>query len=437
MSPTWVDWTVLPMINVVNDALFTGDLLPAKAYFSDLTKYHVYRDWINATGKAAGLVVDNRAQCARDPNQCLGALVDTSGGSDDGFVQSSINSVANAWVFYGTQELAKLARWLGKDNEAAILEARAAALKAAFNRLCIGGADGAVCDGVCAETSHTSVHSSFYALAFGLVDDTKAPGVWSYIMQRVTSSTLGVPCGAYPVQFLLIALYQLECDHGNAAFGVLTSTKAHSWLAMLDVHNATTTMECWDPEELPNLTFSHIWSASPTFIIPWLLVGIRPLLPGWAKFAIKPQAARLTSLVYTQPTIRGPITANVTQTFATRQRGVPSTVGASRAHGTALSAASLGNVSTGGQTAVLTGFTMVVSIPGNTIGRLHIPIPAHAHAHAALPADFHGAASAEAPLRLPGCVKLNGREVGGHVTEQGAHAWVEVGSGVHTVAMCD
>ena len=31
----------------------------------------------------------------------LGALVDTSGGDDDGFVQSPVNSVANAWVYYG------------------------------------------------------------------------------------------------------------------------------------------------------------------------------------------------------------------------------------------------------------------------------------------------------------------------------------------------
>ena len=61
-------------------------------------------------------------------NACLSALVDTSGGSDDGFVQARVNSVANAWVYYGTQQLARLARWIGRDADAKILEARAAAL---------------------------------------------------------------------------------------------------------------------------------------------------------------------------------------------------------------------------------------------------------------------------------------------------------------------
>ena len=246
----------------------------------------------------------------------------------------------------------------------------------------------------------------------GLVDDARVQGAWEYVKRRTESSALGAPCGAYPVQFLLLALYQREADHGNEAFKVLTSTKSHSWLAMMDVHNATTTMECWDPEELPNLTFSHIWSASPSFIIPWLLVGIRPLVPGWAKFAVKPQAARLASLRYTQPTIRGPITANVNQTFATLPSG-PRTLGSGGGTRTART--------------VLTGFTMVVSVPGNTIGRLHVPVTA--------PAPVTATATAPG-VRLPGCVKLNGREVGGTLTEQGAHAWVEVGSGVHTVGLC-
>ena len=53
------------MINVVNDALFTGDLSLAKTHFDDLLAYHVYKGWFdanaNATGPAKGLLV------ARDP----------------------------------------------------------------------------------------------------------------------------------------------------------------------------------------------------------------------------------------------------------------------------------------------------------------------------------------------------------------------------------
>ena len=133
------------------------------------------------------------------------------------------NAVANAWVYHGLVQVARLGRWLGRASEAAALERKAAVLKTAFNTAFIA-ANGAVCDGLCREVAHTAVHSTFYALAFGLVDAAHAPAAWAYVKTRVDASPLGVPCGAYPVQFLLLALFSLERDHGTAAFDVLTAT---------------------------------------------------------------------------------------------------------------------------------------------------------------------------------------------------------------------
>ena len=50
VSPTWADWTVLPLVNVVNDALYTGDVASARARYDSLMKYHLYLGWLN--GKA-------------------------------------------------------------------------------------------------------------------------------------------------------------------------------------------------------------------------------------------------------------------------------------------------------------------------------------------------------------------------------------------------
>ena len=413
VSPTWADWTVLPLINVVNDALFTGDLSGAVRYYDYLLKYHVYAGWLNATGTvAAGLVVDNRAQCAKSAGSCLSALIDTSGGSDDGFVQSHVNAVTQAWVYYGMTQLSRLATWMGKLDDARMLTEKAAAMKAAFNALFIDHKTGAVCDGMCAEVAHTSVHSSFYALAFGLVDSAggNADGVWNYIKRRVDDSAVGVPCGAYPVQFLLLALYSLESNHGAEAFKVLTSAKSHSWIAMMDVHNATTTMECWEPEELPNLTFSHIWSASPSFIIPWFLVGVRPLLPGWQHVSIKPQAgSTLTWLNYTQPTVKGPIHTTLAQTF---DEGGSGGGGGGGGDG-------------GGSDRLvmsrLRSYTLDVEIPGNMVARLHVPVRLPSAATAAAPSD---------------CIRHNGIQKVGKETAEGAHVWIEVESGRHTVELC-
>eukprot|EP00911_Craspedida_sp_UC1_P000593 UC1_evm1s452 len=173
VSGTWVDWTVLPAINVVNDALYTGDLSPGAWYLNDLIAYHLRTELIAPSGsKYAGLVVDtgcgkerkdgggarlgqkkrngdglDRASSAGaganspkrggegERRSCLSALIDTSGGSDDGFVQSHVNAVVQAWVYYGLTRIAQLARWLGRNDQAERLQGLADALKSAFNRL--------------------------------------------------------------------------------------------------------------------------------------------------------------------------------------------------------------------------------------------------------------------------------------------------------------
>jgi hypothetical protein len=73
---------------------------------------------------------------------------------------------------------------------------------------------------------------------------------FEYLKSRINSSPVGYPGGSYPIQFLLLALYRIESDHGSLAFDVLTSDKKHGWIAMMRDFNATTTMECWSPTEL-------------------------------------------------------------------------------------------------------------------------------------------------------------------------------------------
>ena len=117
-----------------------------------------------------------------------------------------------------------------------------------------------------------------------------------------------MPCGTYVSQFVLQALYvgSSAHDYGESALQVMTSNAKNSWLHML-AQGATTTMEMWTPDEKPNLTWSHVWSASPGFIIPWYLFGIQCLAPGWSKISIKPAPGSLQSGEYSLPTIRGTV----------------------------------------------------------------------------------------------------------------------------------
>jgi len=175
-----------------------------------------------------------------------------------------------------------------------------------------------------------SAHASFYALYSGVMgDDASSPA--AAVVITAIASTLrariiaegdaGVPCGSYPVQFLLQALYADGSDHGNAAFGVLTSTSQHSWRNMMASFGATATMECWLPSELENLSFSHVWSSSPAILIPTRFFGLSPTTPGYATFDVKPQPGPVATGEATLPTIKGPVQVAFTQTTPGRAGG--------------------------------------------------------------------------------------------------------------------
>ena len=240
-SSHWADWSVLSALNVVNDAFMTGDLSLAREYFdwivgdlhnstatpsddpivldgitygppdpsSGIDKGHLVLYWMDLVPGSAteNFIVDKfNLPPNKKTRSWFSALVDTSGGSDDGFVQSPVNSVVQAWTYYAMREVAKLGRWAGRAETAAILDARADAMREAFQRKMVRKVGltpsmYAVCDGLCNPASknatqypdiqyanHTALHSSFYALAFGLLDGGSAAmkqGVFEYIQHRL------------------------------------------------------------------------------------------------------------------------------------------------------------------------------------------------------------------------------------------------------------
>lgn len=56
-----------------------------------------------------------------------------------------------------------------------------------------------------------------------------------------------------------------------------------------------------------NFDWSHGWAASPAYIIPWFLFGVRPTSPAFAAVSIRPQPGGLANGSLTMSTVRGPI----------------------------------------------------------------------------------------------------------------------------------
>ena len=325
------EWTVLPLIMARDDALHTGDLSFVRAHYDGLV------------ASALGGLIDPTVGLVRSDE----VLIDWPPGQRDSYVLSVFNSVANAFAYRGLRALVEIAGWLDRPADAAKHAVTAAALKQVINRKMWNGT--AFCDGICSNVSHTAFHSTMYLLAFGAVDDAHRPAAWQYLRRRIdppfgrsppgappppppppraslspssrsawpppppAGARLGMPCSSYAAQFALEALYVgNEADHGASALQVLTSDAKHTWRHMM-ARGATATMEAWDTDEKPNLTWSHVWSASPGFLIPWLLFGLRCLTPGCSELRVQPAVGSLREASYTLPTVKGPVEVRVTQ----------------------------------------------------------------------------------------------------------------------------
>jgi alpha-L-rhamnosidase len=131
-------------------------------------------------------------------------------------------------------------------------------------------------------------------------------------------------CSAYCAGYLLQALY--DGGQAQAALTLLTADTTASWRNMI-AQGAGSTMEAWTPALKPNLTYSHPWSASPAYIVPDYLFGVRALLPGYQSVLIHPQTASLTRGAATVPTPRGPVMVTFTRAAGnyTAQVDLPAT----------------------------------------------------------------------------------------------------------------
>ena len=83
---------------------------------------------------------------------------------------------------------------------------------------------------------------------------------------------------------------------------------------MLQV-GSTMTTEAWDEFYKKNLTWNHAWGAAPANSIARRMVGILPTEPSFRRFRIAPQPGGLKHISYKQPSIRGPITVDLSTEY--------------------------------------------------------------------------------------------------------------------------
>ena len=166
----------------------------------------------------------------------------------------------------------------------------------AFHALFYNAERGCYVDGEGA--AHASLHANMLPLAFGLVPETERARVAAFVTSR------GMACSVYGAQFLLEVCF----EHGLAehAVALMTSDSPRSWVNMMR-RGATITMEAWDDGFKPNQDWNHAWGAAPANIVARGLLGIRPTVPGFAAYEVKPRLGGVARATYRYPTPRGAI----------------------------------------------------------------------------------------------------------------------------------
>ena len=207
------------------------------------------------------------------------------------------------------REIAELARWLGKHAEAQNCTTKAGALAQAINRYLYDEArqayvDARHSDGRLSEV--LSQQTQTMALVSQVAGGRRKRKAWQDILQPPEDYIkAGSPFFLF---FLLEALMQEKMT-----LQILQHIR-QNWGMMIE-QGATTFWEMWSGSgSRPTRSHCHGWSAAPTYFLSTYVLGVQPLLPGFASVRIEPHAGDLAAARGRIPTPNGVIDLEWQQT---------------------------------------------------------------------------------------------------------------------------
>ena len=186
--------------------------------------------------------------------------------------------VATAYTRRSCDNLAHMARILGKGEDAAHYAALSEKIKAAYDKYLISD-DGEIQPG----------HQAAYirALALDMVSAEKKPLVIAQLKKELEPANYHLNTGFLSTVYLLPTL----CDNGlvDEAFRILEQTTAPGWLHPI-ILGATTMLENWNGMDVFRDSFNHYsFGAVCQFLFEYV-AGIRPTFqaPGFKEFELRP-----------------------------------------------------------------------------------------------------------------------------------------------------
>ncbi len=290
--PTWpLEYKIQSVYLAWFDYLYTGDTESLAHFYTKLTQ-KTLEQFVDRTD---GLLTKQKS------GQRTGPMVDWASGTNTSSQSNGTTVIANAFYYRSLVLMQKIADALGKSAESNRYKVMAEQVYTSVYKVHYNTEKRLFRDSDI--SSIISDYGNAYPLALGLTKPEDFAFASAFLEPR------GMFPGVYGAQFLIDGLYRAE--RGDLAYLRLTAKGSRSWNQMLE-RSATITYESWEVNGTNDI--NHAWGSAPGNLIPRGIFGISPLEPAWRKIQIKPQPYTIRTGIYRQPTIRGDVTVQFTNT---------------------------------------------------------------------------------------------------------------------------
>ncbi|OLF55828.1 hypothetical protein BTN82_03720 [Pseudomonas chlororaphis] len=298
--PSWpTEWQAHMIFMAWADYLQTGDIKFLRKHY-DWLKTLSLGEAISESGMVDVTKISPELKEKLKVTYPLGDIVDWPPSQRDGHEMLANNTVTNAFVYMGFKRMADIAHALGEESDRSRFSDLASGLKSVMD-VKVKGQDGVYVDGI--GSTHTSAHSLFIPLAFGMVDNSQRGDVLKRLATKIESYDGGFPGSVFTAQYLLEGLF--ESGEDDLALALMLNKTERGWMNMLNKYDATITHEAWDVQFKYNEDWTHAWGAAPANIIPRFILGVNATAPGWARWEIKPSKVLKFSAKAKIPTPHG------------------------------------------------------------------------------------------------------------------------------------
>jgi hypothetical protein len=232
-------------------------------------------------------------------------------GSFDGFwmfldwadlYKGNYSAPFNLLYLQATRHAAELCRLLDDNNAALLHESKARALSAAVEKFFWDEKAGAWRDGFDVAAGKPidqfSQHTNTLAILLGLKPETHGHIAREILLKSARAKRTKV-ITASPFFYA----YVLQAMVSQGLLAEVMEVIAGKWGPLVEA-GATTFPEMW---QVNFESRCHAWSSSPLYHLMQIVLGVRPLTPGWTRLRIAPFPGELEFARGVVPTPRGPL----------------------------------------------------------------------------------------------------------------------------------